>query len=116
MNRFYRTDLLDVIDDFVVFKQLDVNDFEILVKKAIEKLSNRLYSEKHIRLTFDDEVFEFLGKKGFDKENGVKYLDKFIEKMVEFPLADLILKKKISFDNEVNVSLHENKLSFNVKR
>ena len=40
----------------------------------------------------------------------------FIEKMVEFPLADLILKKKISFDNEVNVSLHENKLSFNVKR
>lgn len=116
LNRFYRTDLLDVIDDFVVFKQLDVNDFKILVKNAIEKLSNRLYSEKHIRLTFDDDVFEFLGKKGFDKENGVKYLDKFIEKMVEFPLADLILKKKISFDNEVNVSLHENKLSFNVKR
>lgn len=114
--KYYRSDLLDVIDDFVVFKELGVDDFEVLVSDSLEILSNRLSSEKRIDLTFDDDAIKFLAKKGYDREHGVKYLDKFIEKMIEFPLADLILEKKVVPDCEVRVGVHNSKLRFDVKK
>ena len=91
LTRFFRQDLLDVIDDVILFKQLNEKDFQILVEEYLEVLSKRIFSEKNIKLEFDEDAIKLLSKKGYDKDYGVKYLSRFIEKTVEFPLADLIL-------------------------
>lgn len=114
LTKFFRPDLLDVIDDFIVFKQLNQNDFEILVKNYLDILSDRLLSEKNIKLEFDSKTIEDLAKKGYDKDNGVKYLNRFIEKMVEFPVADLILKRNVFPGNTISVTSKNNKLEFKV--
>ncbi len=114
LTQFFRPDLLDVVDDIVLFKELDEKDFEVLVKNSLEKLSNHIFAEKNILISFDDNVTHLLAKKGYSKEHGVKYLDKFIEKMVEFPLADLILERKVTPGDSVEITVSKNKLKFKV--
>lgn len=111
---FFRQDLLDVIDDVILFKQLNEIDFQILVGDYLEVLSKRIFSEKNIKLDFDENAIKLLSKKGYDKDHGVKYLSRFIEKTVEFPLADLILKKKVFRGNIISVTSKNNKLEFNI--
>lgn len=114
LTRFFRQDLLDVIDDVILFKQLNEKDFQILVEEYLEVLSKRIFSEKNIKLEFDEDAIKLLSKKGYDKDYGVKYLSRFIEKTVEFPLADLILKKKVFRGNTISVTSKDNKLEFNI--
>ena len=112
--KYFRTDLVDVTDDFVLFKELDEDAFEVLVKKSLDALSKRVLSEKDIEIIFNEDACKLLAKKGYDKEHGVKYLNKFIERMVEFPFADMILKRKVNEGNKVIVSAKNNKLKFEV--
>lgn len=114
LTKFFRQDLIDLIDDFIVFNELNEKDFEVLVKNSLEILSNRMLAEKDIKLEFDKKAIKLLARKGYDRQHGVKYLSKFTEKMVEFPLADLILQRKVSTGDTVKVISKNNKLEFKV--
>jgi ATPase with chaperone activity len=70
---------------------------------------------RNIRLTLDDSAVSLIAQNGYSKEYGARQLSRSIQKMIEDELSKMILKKQIKDNDEIKVSVKDEKLSFSVK-
>ncbi len=91
MKKLFNPEFLNRIDDTIVFRNLDRED----IMKIIEIESRDLYKnleENKMDLLLDQTAREFLVNKGFDEKFGARPLRRAIQKYVEDPLAEEILR------------------------
>jgi len=91
MKKLFNPEFLNRIDDTIVFRSLDRDD----IMKIIEIESRDLYKnleENKMDLLLDQSAREFLVVKGFDEKFGARPLRRAIQKYVEDPLAEEILR------------------------
>ncbi len=91
MKKFFNPEFLNRIDDTIVFRNLDRED----IMKIIEIESKDLYKnleENKMDLLLDQSAKEFLVDKGYDEKFGARPLRRAIQKYVEDPLAEEILR------------------------
>jgi ATP-dependent Clp protease ATP-binding subunit ClpC len=91
MKKLFNPEFLNRIDDTIVFRSLDRED----IMKIIEIESRDLYKnleENKMDLLLDLTAREFLVIKGFDEKFGARPLRRAIQKYVEDPLAEEILR------------------------
>ncbi|NNG27165.1 MAG: ATP-dependent Clp protease ATP-binding subunit, partial [Ignavibacteriaceae bacterium] len=91
MKKLFNPEFLNRIDDTIVFRSLDRED----IMKIIEIESRDLYKnleENKMDLLLDKTAREFLVTKGFDEKFGARPLRRAIQKYVEDPLAEEILR------------------------
>ncbi len=91
MKKLFNPEFLNRIDDTIVFRNLDRDD----IMKIIEIESRDLYKnleENKMDLLLDQTAREFLVNKGFDEKFGARPLRRAIQKYVEDPLAEEILR------------------------
>jgi len=91
MKKLFNPEFLNRIDDTIVFRSLDRDD----IMKIIEIESRDLYKnleENKMDLLLDQSAREFLVIKGFDEKFGARPLRRAIQKYVEDPLAEEILR------------------------
>ncbi len=103
----FKPEFINRVTDILVFKQLDHDSLKKIVDIELKKVATRA-AERGITLRFNDKAKEFLIKKGYDKKFGARPLNRAIEKYVEDPLADYILRGEI--ENKLTISItHDNK-------
>ncbi|MBW6491493.1 MAG: ATP-dependent Clp protease ATP-binding subunit [Lentimicrobium sp.] len=90
----FAPELVNRIQKISVFYYLAKSDIEIIIDKLIDNLNERLF-EKNIQIKLDHEARGFLIDKGYNRENGVRYLERTIDKEIITPLGKLILEKKL---------------------
>ncbi|RKY93578.1 MAG: ATP-dependent Clp protease ATP-binding subunit, partial [Ignavibacteriae bacterium] len=91
MKKLFNPEFLNRIDDSIVFRNLDRDD----IMKIIEIESRDLYKnleENKMDLLLDQSAKEFLVTKGFDEKFGARPLRRAIQKYIEDPLAEEILR------------------------
>ena len=91
MKKLFNPEFLNRIDDTIVFRNLDRDD----IMKIIEIESRDLYKnleENKMDLLLDQSAREFLVTKGFDEKFGARPLRRAIQKYIEDPLAEEILR------------------------
>jgi len=91
MKKLFNPEFLNRIDDTIVFRNLDRDD----IMKIIEIESRDLYKnleENKMDLLLDQSAKEFLVTKGFDEKFGARPLRRAIQKYIEDPLAEEILR------------------------
>ncbi len=91
MKKLFNPEFLNRIDDTIVFRNLDRDD----IMKIIEIESKDLYKnleENKMDLLIDQSAREFLVSKGFDEKFGARPLRRAIQKYIEDPLAEEILR------------------------
>jgi ATP-dependent Clp protease ATP-binding subunit ClpC len=110
-KRTFKPEFLNRLDDVIVFRSLTKPDLiEILdleIKKVMERLKN-----KNIVLSLDEKAKDFLVEKGYDPNYGARPMRRSVERFLEDPLAEEILKGSLHENDPVHVSVDKDKLVF----
>ncbi|GIK61224.1 MAG: ATP-dependent Clp protease ATP-binding subunit [Ignavibacteriota bacterium] len=91
MKKLFNPEFLNRIDDTIVFRNLDKEDIMQIIDIEIKGLYKNL-EENKMDLILDQTAKEFLVNKGFDEKFGARPLRRAIQKYVEDPLAEEILR------------------------
>ncbi|MDZ4834074.1 MAG: ATP-dependent Clp protease ATP-binding subunit [Candidatus Melainabacteria bacterium] len=92
VKKMFRPEFLNRIDELVVFTRLVKEEIEQVVEIMMSDLRERLMSEHSIQLTLEAEAMALVVKHGYDPVYGARPLKRAIQKLVENPLADAIIR------------------------
>jgi ATP-dependent Clp protease ATP-binding subunit ClpC len=101
-KRYFKPEFLNRLDDLVVFHMLEKKDLNHIVDLEVDKLVKRL-REKEISLTLAAEARDFLSEKGFDPSYGARPMRRAVERFLEDPLAEALLRGDVKVGDSVNV-------------
>ncbi len=101
-KRYFKPEFLNRLDDLVVFHMLEKVDLNQIVELEVDKLVSRL-KEKEIVLTLTDEARDLLAVKGFDPSYGARPMRRAVERFLEDPLAESLLRGDVKPGDSVNV-------------
>ena len=105
-KRFFKPEFLNRLDDLVVFHMLEKKDLDQIVDLEIDKLLKRL-REKEITLVLDVTARDLLVKKGFDPAYGARPMRRAVERYLEDPLAEALLRGDVKPGDTAKVTCPE---------
>jgi ATP-dependent Clp protease ATP-binding subunit ClpC len=111
VKKTFNPEFLNRLDDLVVFRTLERKDMTRIVDLLIGELESRL-SGRDIKVQVTDPVRELIIEKGFDPQLGARPLRRSIQKLLEDPLADEILRGKIADNTVLKVGRKGEQLTF----
>ncbi|MBO5781013.1 MAG: ATP-dependent Clp protease ATP-binding subunit [Opitutales bacterium] len=116
MKKVFRPEFLNRINDIVLFRSLSRQDMGKIVDIELAKIEKRLV-EQNLKIKLDDSAKEFLVEKGWDEKYGARPLKRALERELEDPMAEELLKGKIQKDGGVvKVSEKDGKLVFSQRK
>jgi ATP-dependent Clp protease ATP-binding subunit ClpC len=102
----FKPELLNRIDDLIVFHQLDREHIRRIVDLSLDDLSERL-AEQNLTIQVHDTVKDKLASDGYDPVYGARPLRREIESQLENILAAKLINGELKKGDHVFVSLHE---------
>jgi len=117
LKRVFSPEFLNRLDDVIVFNSLHREQIHKIIDITLSKLFVRITSlGYHVELT--DKAKDFLAEKGYDQQFGARPLNRAIQKYLEDPIAEEILKGEIE-DGGTLMADHDGKgdnLTIKVKK
>jgi len=105
-KRYFKPEFLNRLDDMVVFHMLEKVDLNQIVDLEVSKLVKRL-KEKDIELTLAADARDLLSEKGFDPNYGARPMRRAVERFLEDPLAEALLRGTVKTGDMVCVTRKE---------
>ncbi len=107
LKNAFSPEFLNRLDDVIVFNALDREDLHRIIEISLQKLFNRIQKlGYHIELT--EAAKDFLAEKGYDPQYGARPLNRAIQKYLEDPLAEELLKGNIAEGDRIKID-HKDK-------
>ncbi|MEM9083990.1 MAG: ATP-dependent Clp protease ATP-binding subunit, partial [Planctomycetota bacterium] len=103
IERFFRPEFINRLDDTIVFRPLIKKDLDIIVDYETEKLRTRLF-EQGWQLDFSQNAKDFLIEKGYNPDFGARPLRRAISSYVEDPLSERLLSGEFEGMNKITVN------------
>jgi ATP-dependent Clp protease ATP-binding subunit ClpC len=113
-KKTFRPEFLNRLDDIVVFRSLIKTDLIRILDLEISKVMQRLKA-RNIVLQFDDKAKDFLVSKGYDPQYGARPMRRAVERSLEDPLAEEILKGIFHDGDPILVTAENDRLVFSQK-
>ena len=107
-KRYFKPEFLNRLDDLVVFHMLEKKDLDQIVDLEIDKLVKRL-REKDITIQLDASARDLLVKKGYDPAYGARPMRRAVERYLEDPLAEALLRGDVKPGDTAKVICPEGK-------
>jgi ATP-dependent Clp protease ATP-binding subunit ClpC len=104
LERFFRPEFINRIDEVVVFHKLMHNDLLNILDLETRKVAIRL-EEHGLKLELTEQAKELLLEKGTDEKFGARPLRRCISSMVEDPLSEKILRDEFAGKNVIRVGV-----------
>ncbi len=112
IERHFRPEFLNRLDAQIVFKALTRHDLTTIVEYELNKVFKRLI-EHGLHLDVNDATKEFLIDKGYNPEFGARPLRRAIERYIEDPLSESLLKGEFKGKSVIKITvLDEEHLKF----
>jgi ATP-dependent Clp protease ATP-binding subunit ClpC len=117
LKKAFAPEFLNRIDDVIVFNPLEKADISRIVKIEAAALIKRMAGIDY-ELHLTDEAVQFIGEKGYDPKYGARPLARAIQKFVEDPLAEEIVKGLAHPGDSIHFSVEADaeKLSLSIKK
>jgi ATP-dependent Clp protease ATP-binding subunit ClpC len=113
-KRVFKPEFLNRLDDIIVFHTLSKPDLGKIVDLELAKVIERIKT-KDVHLTLDPTAQEFLIEKGYDPTYGARPMRRAVERFLEDPMAEEILRGTIAPGDSVIVKRDGQKLAFVVE-
>lgn len=108
LKKAFAPEFLNRIDDVVMFNSLSKEDIHKIIDIELNSLYGRLNSLGYtVRIT--DEAKDFIEEKGYDVQYGARPLKRAIQKYVEDPLAEEIIKTTLAEGDVIEVGFDKEK-------
>ena len=108
VRRVFNPEFLNRIDDTIIFHQLSKEDITKIIDLQVKDLFKRM-STINISIELSKQAKEFLAEKGYDQLYGARPLRRALQKYVEDPIAEEILKHKFVEGSVVKVKFNKKK-------
>jgi ATP-dependent Clp protease ATP-binding subunit ClpB len=111
LREHFRPEFLNRIDEIIVFKALTEDQLTAIVDIQLKRLERRLL-ERRISLVVTDAARKLLAQRGWDPVYGARPLKRAIQRMVQDPLAMMMLEGRFSEGDTVTVDVAKGELIF----
>ena len=109
VKRHFRPEFLNRIDEMIVFHPLTEEDLKEIVTILMSDVTKRL-EERDLQLEISPEAMQLLIKEGSDFTMGARPLKRAIQRLIEDPVSDLILKGDAKEGKIIKVDAKDNDL------
>lgn len=116
LHAFFKPEILNRMDDIVLFKPLSVNDMSMIVDKILTQLNIRLMDQR-LSIEVSDDAKKWLGEEAYEPQFGARPLKRFVQRQIETPLARMMIKESMPEGTLIKVDLDGNDaLTFDVQK
>jgi len=110
-KRVFKPEFLNRLDEITVFHSLEKSHLLRIVDLEVEKVKLRLKA-KEVEIILDNLAHEFVIEKGYDPNYGARPMRRAVERFLEDPLAEEILRGNVKPGAKVQVTAKDGKLVF----
>ncbi len=110
-KRVFKPEFLNRLDDIIVFHTLTKPDLIKIVELEVSKVVERIRT-RDIHLVLDETAKDFLIEKGYDPQYGARPMRRAVERYLEDPMAEELLRGNIKAGETIQVRRDGEKLSF----
>ncbi len=111
IERHFRPEFLNRVDDIIMFRQLSREDLKEIVDIELEKVRSRLKAQG-LSLVLTDEAKEHIIEKGYNPDFGARPLRRALENLVEDHISEELLRGSYKGKNRIHVSVKDDHLYF----
>ncbi len=108
---FFKPEFLNRVDEVIVFKPLTMKELSQIIDLLIANVNRRL-AERNISIELTEEAKKELVARGYDPAFGARPLKRTIQRYVETPLADKIIKGEVKEGMTVTVDYQDGEFKF----
>jgi ATP-dependent Clp protease ATP-binding subunit ClpC len=112
-KKVLKPEFINRLDDLIVFHPLAKKELYKIVDLEISKVVERIKT-KEILIELDELAKDFLADKGYDPDYGARPMRRAVERHLEDPMAEELLRGTIKSGDTVKVSALDGKLTFTV--
>ena len=113
VKRHFRPEFLNRIDEMIVFRPLTEEDLKHIVSILMSDVTKRL-KERELQLEITSEAMQLLVKEGSDFTMGARPLKRAIQRLIEDPVSDLILKGDVTEGKTIKADVKDNEIVVSV--
>ena len=110
-RKAFRPEFINRLDDVIVFRTLGKPELIRILELEVSKVLERI-RRKGVTVILDEKAKDFLIEKGYDPQYGARPMRRSVERHLEDPLAEEILKGSMSPTGAVQVTADGEKLVF----
>ena len=111
VNEYFKPEILNRMDDIVLFKPLTVDDMSLIVDKVVTQLNIRLMDQR-ISIDVSDKAKKWLGEEAYEPQFGARPLKRFVQRQIETPLARRMIREDMPEGTTVKIDLTDDGLTF----
>jgi ATP-dependent Clp protease ATP-binding subunit ClpC len=115
VEKFFRPEFLNRLDDIIMFRPLTRKDLQSIIILEMKSVEARI-EKKGVKIQLTPAALEYLIDEGYNPDYGARPLRRAIERLVEDPLSEGLLRGQFSECKEIMVRLKENALFFDPKK
>jgi ATP-dependent Clp protease ATP-binding subunit ClpC len=115
LRRTFRPEFLNRLDEVIVFRPLTTEQIALIVGILIERVRRELRGQ-NMDLEVSEAARAHLAREGFDPTFGARPLRRAIQRLVEDPLSDEMLRGKFNSGDVVTVDVRDDTIVFERKR
>src|SRR5918997_2602459 len=113
-RKAFKPEFINRLDDIIVFHQLSKGDLLHIVDLEVGKVLARIKA-KEVHIELEQPAKEFLIEKGYDPQYGARPMRRAVERYLEDPFAEELLRGNVKAGDVVHVAAANGKLVFNVE-
>ena len=110
-KKAFKPEFINRLDDIIVFHQLTKNDLMLIVELEVNKVLKRVKA-KDVHVVLQDSAKELLIEKGYDPQYGARPMRRAVERYLEDPFAEELLRGTVKPGESVSVIAENGKLVF----
>jgi ATP-dependent Clp protease ATP-binding subunit ClpC len=111
VEKHFRPEFINRLDDLIVFRPLNRTDLESIIHLEMKAVEARV-AKKGVRITLTDEALNYLIDQGFNPDFGARPLKRAIERLVEDPLSEGLLRGEFKDAKHIHISMKDKHLFF----
>jgi ATP-dependent Clp protease ATP-binding subunit ClpC len=117
LKKAFSPEFLNRLDDVIVFNSLERKDVHKIIDISLGQLFKRI-NDMNIKIELTEKAKDFLAEKGYDQQYGARPLNRAIQRYLEDPIAEEILKG-VAKEGSTLIADHENnaeELTLSIKK
>ncbi|MBL8757635.1 MAG: ATP-dependent Clp protease ATP-binding subunit [Phycisphaerae bacterium] len=103
IERFFRPEFINRLDDVVVFRPLTKENLTNIVDLEVSKVAERVRAQ-FVTLELDQKAKDFLIEKGYNPDFGARPLRRAVGQYLEDPLSEMLLTGDLKSGSTISVS------------
>jgi ATP-dependent Clp protease ATP-binding subunit ClpC len=115
LNYYFKPEFLNRIDEVIVFHSLVQEQIKQIVDLMLDKVYHQIKGQG-MDMEVDEDVKDILVKEGYDPTLGARPLRRTIQRLIENPLSELLLKGDFKEGDTILVTTEDSRIIFKKKQ